>query len=135
MTNQSKWLISAYAIFYCGGVLVPLDYKLTAAEHLQLLAHSKAEILVIEYHLWRAITQAPGFAESQAEDGSGHRGSAERRSRGGYRWEEFRSQRRTRCSFRASEMTQPASSIPRALADGRKAACSRMKIILSSASR
>ena len=31
MTNQSKWLISAYAIFYCGGVLVPLDYKLTAA--------------------------------------------------------------------------------------------------------
>ena len=30
MTNQSKWLISAYAIFYSGGVLVPLDYKLTA---------------------------------------------------------------------------------------------------------
>src|SRR5438552_14515595 len=32
MTNQSKWLISAYAIFYAGGVLVPLDYKLTPAE-------------------------------------------------------------------------------------------------------
>ena len=30
MTNQSKWLIAAYAIFYSGGVLVPLDYKLTA---------------------------------------------------------------------------------------------------------
>ena len=43
MTNQSKWLISAYAIFHGGGVLVPLDYKLTAAEHLQLLAHSKAQ--------------------------------------------------------------------------------------------
>src|SRR6266852_8177935 len=42
MTNQSKWLISAYAILFAGGVLVPLDYKLTAAEHLQLLAHSKA---------------------------------------------------------------------------------------------
>ena len=25
--------------FHGGGVLVPLDYKLTAAEHLQLLAH------------------------------------------------------------------------------------------------
>ncbi|MBZ5689490.1 MAG: AMP-binding protein [Acidobacteriia bacterium] len=61
MTNQSKWLISAYAIFYCGGVLVPLDYKLTAAEHLQLLAHSKAKILVVEYHLWRAIMADPGF--------------------------------------------------------------------------
>jgi long-chain acyl-CoA synthetase len=61
MTNQSKWLISAYAIFYCGGVLVPLDYKLTAAEHLQLLAHSKAKVLIVEYHLWRAIMQSPDF--------------------------------------------------------------------------
>ena len=51
MTNQSKWLISAYAIFHGGGVLVPLDYKLTAAEHLQLLAHCKAKFLVIEYYL------------------------------------------------------------------------------------
>ena len=51
MTNQSKWLISAYAVFYAGGVLVPLDYKLTPQEHLQLLAHSKARVLVVEYHL------------------------------------------------------------------------------------
>src|SRR6266700_7769474 len=41
MTNQSKWLASAYAIFQICGVLVPLDYKLTPAEHLQLLAHSR----------------------------------------------------------------------------------------------
>jgi len=57
MSNQSKWLISAYAIFFAGGVLVPLDYKLTASEQLQLLAHSKAEILVTEYHLWRALAK------------------------------------------------------------------------------
>src|ERR1700726_2381623 len=63
MTNQSKWLISAYAIFFCGGVLVPLDYKLSAAEQLKLLAHSKAEFLVIEYHLWRAITQGASFKD------------------------------------------------------------------------
>ncbi len=62
MTNQSKWLISAYAIFFCGGVLVPLDYKLTADEQIKLLQHSRAEFLVAEYHLWRAITQAEGFA-------------------------------------------------------------------------
>src|SRR3989475_5913421 len=61
MTNQSKWLISAYAIFHCGGVLVPLDYKLSASEQLQLLAHSKAKLLVVEYYLWRALTQAPEF--------------------------------------------------------------------------
>src|SRR5450755_1419401 len=67
MTNQSKWLISAYAIFYCGGVLVPLDYKLTAAEHLQLLAHCKAKVLIVEFHLWRAIMQAPEFKNHKLE--------------------------------------------------------------------
>src|SRR5580700_4740082 len=67
MTNQSKWLISAYSIFYCGGVLVPLDYKLTAAEHLQLLAHSGSRFLVVEYHLWRAIAQAADFAQLHAK--------------------------------------------------------------------
>src|SRR6476620_461849 len=66
MSNQSKWLISAYAIFYCGGVLVPLDYKLTPAEHLQLLAHSKARFLVVEYYLWRTIMQAAEFKNLKA---------------------------------------------------------------------
>jgi long-chain acyl-CoA synthetase len=61
MTNQSAWLIAAYAIFYRGGVLVPLDYKLTAPEQQALLVHSKAEVLITEYHLWRALAQAPGF--------------------------------------------------------------------------
>lgn len=63
MTNQSKWLISTYAIFHAGGVLVPLDYKLSSAEHLQLLAHSHAEALIVEHHWWRAMTQAEGFPE------------------------------------------------------------------------
>src|ERR1700677_4688815 len=61
MTNQSKWLISAYAVFYCGGVLVPLDYKLSAAEHLALLAHSKPGVLITEYPLWRAISASADF--------------------------------------------------------------------------
>jgi len=67
MTNQSKWLLSAYAIFYVGGVLVPLDYKLSAAEHVALLQHSKARFLIVEYHLWRAIMGAPGFGELNTE--------------------------------------------------------------------
>ena len=66
MTNQSKWLISAYAVFIGGGVLVPLDYKLSAPEHLQLLAHSQAKVLIIEYHLWKAIMQAPEFKSLKA---------------------------------------------------------------------
>src|SRR3989475_3046903 len=89
MTNQSKWLISAYAVFYCGGVLVPLDYKLTAAEHLPLLKHSKAKFLVVEYYLWRAIIQSPEFKElkavaivTEAPLGADLAGA--------HRWEEFR---------------------------------------------
>jgi len=90
MTNQSKWLISAYAILFCGGVLVPLDYKLTALEHLQLLAHSKARFLVVEYYLWRAITQLPEFAQLGVEIVLVTEAPAGADLRGAYRWEEFK---------------------------------------------
>ena len=67
MSNQSKWLISAYAIFHGGGVLIPLDYKLTPAEHLELLAHCKAKFLVVEYYLWRALMQLPEFKDHKVQ--------------------------------------------------------------------
>jgi long-chain acyl-CoA synthetase len=60
MTNQAKWLISAYAIFYAGGVLVPLDYKLTPDEQWQLLKHSGARVLITEYAIWRQLSVATG---------------------------------------------------------------------------
>jgi long-chain acyl-CoA synthetase len=60
MTNQSKWLIGAYAIFYSGGVLVPLDYKLTPEEQWQLLKHSGARVLITEYPIWRQLSVAKG---------------------------------------------------------------------------
>lgn len=60
MTNQSKWLISAYAIFFAGGVLVPFDYKLSPEEHWQLLKHSGAKVLVTEYPIWRLLSSAAG---------------------------------------------------------------------------
>jgi long-chain acyl-CoA synthetase len=62
MTNQSKWLISAYAISYCGGVLVPLDYKLSPEEHWQLLKHSSAGSLITEYPIWRQLSSSSGRA-------------------------------------------------------------------------
>src|SRR5260370_1642748 len=60
MTNQSKWLISAYAIFFSGGVLVPLDYKLTSDEHWQLLKHSGTSVLITEYPIWRQLSASAG---------------------------------------------------------------------------
>jgi long-chain acyl-CoA synthetase len=62
MTNQSKWLISAYAIFFAGGTLVPLDYKLTPDEQWQLLKHSGASVLITEYPIWRQLSVAVGRA-------------------------------------------------------------------------
>jgi len=65
MTNQSKWLISAYSIFFTGGVLVPLDYKLTPAEHWQLLKHCGAKVLITEYPIWRQLCNAPERAAAE----------------------------------------------------------------------
>src|SRR6202043_2069956 len=90
MSNQSKWLISAYAIFHGGGVLVPLDYKLTAAEHVQLLAHSKAKFLIVEYYLWRAIMQLPEFEDCKAQTVLVAEAPPGADLAGAHRWEDFR---------------------------------------------
>src|SRR5579885_907154 len=89
MSNQSKWLVSAYAVFYCGGVLVPLDFKLTAAEHLQLLAHSKAKFLIVEYYLWRAIMQSPEFKSHSVKTVLVTEAPLRVDLGGAYRWEDF----------------------------------------------
>src|SRR6202050_4774745 len=89
MTNQSKWLISAYAIFYAGGILVPLDYKLTAREHLALLAHSKVPVLVVEYPLWRAILQSEAFGQHHVGTVLVAEPPPGAELAGALRWEEF----------------------------------------------
>lgn len=92
MSNQSKWLISAYAIFYCGGVLVPLDYKLTPEEQWQLLKHSNVSVLITEYPIWRQLAESPSRSSAtnlktilvtEAPPSSDLSGAK--------RWEEFRS--------------------------------------------
>src|SRR5215467_8014591 len=109
MTNQSKWLISAYGVFYAGGVLVPLDYKLTAGEHLELLAHAKAKFLIIEYHLWRAITQHPDFAGHQLKIVLVTEAPPTADLKGGFRWEEFR--RKGNPVFIERQRDDPASIV------------------------
>jgi long-chain acyl-CoA synthetase len=92
MTNQSKWLISAFAIFYTGGVLVPLDYKLTPTEQWQLLQHSAAKFLITEYPIWRQLSVAPSRASATnlktvlVTEAPPNADLA-----GAHRWEEFRS--------------------------------------------
>ena len=64
MTNQSKWLISAYALFHCGATMVPLDFKLQPEEHWQFLKHSGASMLIAENAFWRQLSVAPQRAQA-----------------------------------------------------------------------
>jgi long-chain acyl-CoA synthetase len=90
MTNQSKWLISAYAVFFAGGVLVPLDYKLTPDEQWQLLKHSGASALITEYPIWRQLSVAEGrFKTTNVETVLVTEAPASADLQGAARWEEF----------------------------------------------
>ncbi|PKQ15980.1 MAG: hypothetical protein CVT68_09020, partial [Actinobacteria bacterium HGW-Actinobacteria-8] len=55
MSNQPRWLYTAFATFHRGAVLVPLDYKLTAAEQAALIRHAKPQALITEYPFWRRL--------------------------------------------------------------------------------
>ncbi len=99
MTNQSKWVISAYAIFYCGGILVPLDYKLTPKEHLALLAHSQASVLITEYPIWRAILEEKDSGEISAKTVLVTEAPPNAELGGALRWEEFQASGRGEPAF------------------------------------
>src|SRR4029434_2960433 len=91
MTTQSKWLIPAYSIFYSGGVLVPLDYKLTPAEQWQLLCHSGAKILITDYPLWPQLSDSPGRGHATSlETVLVTEAPPNADLAGAHRWEEFR---------------------------------------------
>jgi long-chain acyl-CoA synthetase len=90
MSNQSKWLISAYAIFFAGGVLVPLDYKLTPDEQWQLLKHSGTSVLITEYPIWRQLSASPGRASANFRTVLVTEAPPNVDLAGAQRWEEFR---------------------------------------------
>jgi len=91
MTNQSKWLISAYAVFYCGGTLVPLDYKLRPEEQWKLAKHSGASVLIAEYPVWRQLSAGAGRVDAEKiQTVLVAEAPANADLAGGQRWEESR---------------------------------------------
>jgi len=120
MSNQSKWLISAYAIFYCGGVLVPLDYKLSAAEHAALAAHSKARVLIVEYPIWRALSQID-LSATRVETVVVTEAPAHAELGRAIRWEEFRGA--TKAEFRPRQRRNAACIVYSSGTGGRPKGC------------
>src|SRR5215831_11877383 len=90
MTNQSKWLISAYAIFFAGGVLVPLDYKLTPDEQWQLLKHSGSKVLITEYPIWRQLSVSARRSAANVQTVLVTEAPPNAELAGAQRWEDFR---------------------------------------------
>ncbi len=123
MTNQSRWLISAYAIFYAGGVVVPLDYKLTPGEQLALLAHSKARVLVVEWHLWRAIMQAEKISGLDVNTVLVTDAPANADLYGARRWVEFAAAAKSEPEFRARRRADAACIIYSSGTGGRPKGC------------
>jgi len=70
--------------------LVPVDYKLTPREQIELLAHSKAEFLVVEYHAWRALSAAANFDALHPRVVLVTEAPPRAELSGAKRWEEFR---------------------------------------------
>lgn len=105
MTNQPKWLFSAYAVFFAGGALVPLDFMLKADDHLKLLAHSKPRVLVVEYWLWRNLTEAKDFPAMQGPTILVTEAPADADLKGASRWEDFRGTRAPEFRPRARQDT------------------------------
>src|SRR5256885_10244741 len=122
ITNQSKWLISAYAIFYCGGLLVPLDYKLTPEEHWQLLKHSRASVLITEYPIWRQLASSTGrSAAANLKTILVTEAPANVSLEGAQRWEDFRAEGAPRFVPRARK--DPATIVYSSGTGGRPKGC------------
>ncbi|MCB9682676.1 MAG: AMP-binding protein [Alphaproteobacteria bacterium] len=58
LPNQAAWLLLASAVFRVGGVVVPLDPRLTPDEQATLLRHAGVRLLVTDLPTWRKLDVA-----------------------------------------------------------------------------
>ena len=74
MTNQSKWLISAYAIFYAAAFWFRSTTNSRRTSNGNCSTHSGASVLITEYPIWRQLERGSGpLCSNKCHDHSGHR--------------------------------------------------------------
>lgn len=54
--NSFAWVVGFYATLFAGGVVVPLNHKLVAAETAYILDHSDARLWLVDDALYQALT-------------------------------------------------------------------------------
>ncbi len=91
------------------------------AEHLALLAHSKAHVLVVEYPLWRAISQAECFSANRLQTVLVTEAPNGAELAGARRWEEFRGARAP--EFRSRKRSDVACIVYSSGTGGRPKGC------------
>ncbi|HEX5037333.1 MAG TPA: AMP-binding protein [bacterium] len=55
MPNQSKWVVSAAAVIWSGGVLVPIDVKLSPGEQAGLIDYAEPTVVIADAALWEPV--------------------------------------------------------------------------------
>lgn len=79
MSNQPRWLLTAVGALRRGCTLVPLDMKLEADEQRALVEHANADLVVVEYPLWRRFAGGlPGRRVWVSEAPAGELGDDQR---------------------------------------------------------
>lgn len=58
LPNQSKWIISAISIFFGGGIIVPIDYKLSPKDQVFLIKHSESRFVITEKGIYENLMSA-----------------------------------------------------------------------------
>ncbi|MBI1984058.1 MAG: AMP-binding protein, partial [Acidobacteria bacterium] len=95
--------------------------KLSSREHLQLLAHSKAQLLIVENHLWHAIIRDEGFKDLNVETVLVTEAPGDSDLSGARRWEETGADEEP--AFAPRERKDPACIVYSSGTGGRPKGC------------
>jgi long-chain acyl-CoA synthetase len=58
MPNQSRWVVSAAAVVWAGGVIIPIDVKLKPEEQAALITYAEPKMIIADAELWKPMKKS-----------------------------------------------------------------------------